>query len=200
MKLHSHLAISSTLLLRDLSTHALLHLEFQKRDNKHYRAANRNKLLLEWLKSRSKVKHYKPISKKIKSLMKETNRTGADLEQLFLQYINFHQEVSFSHLEHYLLLIREMEKKLGTTALLSQPNDVDLAHNGQNCLLCILAYDLNAHFSDSGKMLKDISILFRGLLTERHVMLGCLFSSNTFTYTVNYEDDDFIRLSLSLAE
>ena len=55
------------------------------------------------------------------------------MNQLKEIYIQLRDEI-FDALDAYLLLINEIEKKLGTTVLLSRPEDVDLSHDQHGCL------------------------------------------------------------------
>jgi hypothetical protein len=95
-------------------------------------------------------------------------------------------------------LIRELEKKLGTTALLSTPEKVDLSHDENGCLLCVLSNDLNAHFGSKNQMIADVSILFRGTVREKHLFLGAIYANEIFAYQIQYEDDSFVRIMLTL--
>ena len=93
----------------------------------------------------------------------------------------------------------EIEKKLGTTVLLSRPEDVDLSHDQHGCLLCVLSENLNQHFDDNNALIAPISMLFRGPMSQRSLFLGSIYASGTFNYEVQYQDDQFVRITLELA-
>ncbi|PMH45022.1 hypothetical protein BCU68_11305 [Vibrio sp. 10N.286.49.B3] len=197
----NHLSeLNSEKSLNELALHALLHLEFQMLSSKAkvFSVAKKNEILTKWLKGQSKSNRYKIIRKKIKALLAKANGSGVNIEALLNKVISTYVDTPPSQLESYLLLTREIEKKLGTTVLLSKPEEVDLSHAKDDCLLCVLTQDLNAHFDQTYQLSHPLSILFRGSIIQRHAFLGCIYSNELFTYDVEYEDDEFIRISLKL--
>ncbi|USD63341.1 MULTISPECIES: DUF2913 family protein [Vibrio] len=187
-------------LLTEVSLHALLYLEFQKLDRKSpfFDREKKNELLVRWLKPKLKSNKYKAIRKQLKTMSLQAKKSQVDLEDVLLTAVEAKPEALQPHLDSYLLLIREIEKKLGTTALLSTPEDVDLSHDENGCLLCVLSNDLNAHFGTKNQLVADISILFRGTVREKHLFLGTIYANEIFGYQIQYEDENFVRISLTL--
>ncbi|MGF1773324.1 DUF2913 family protein [Vibrio wakamikoensis] len=187
-------------LLTEVSLHALLFLEFHKLDRKSqvFDREKKNELLVRWLKPKLKSNKYKSIRKQLKTMSLQAKKSQVDLEDVLLTGIEAKPEALQPHLDSYLLLIRELEKKLGTTALLSTPEKVDLSHDENGCLLCVLSNDLNAHFGSKNQMIADVSILFRGTIREKHLFLGAIYANEIFAYQIQYEDDSFVRIMLTL--
>jgi hypothetical protein len=187
-------------LLTEVSLHALLFLEFHKLDRKSqvFAREKNNELLVRWLKPKLKSNKYKSIRKQLKTMSLQAKKSQVDLEDVLLTGIEAKPEALQPHLDSYLLLIRELEKKLGTTALLSTPEKVDLSHDENGCLLCVLSNDLNAHFGSKNQMIADVSILFRGTVREKHLFLGAIYANEIFAYQIQYEDDSFVRIMLTL--
>ncbi|MGR5093925.1 DUF2913 family protein [Vibrio maritimus] len=187
-------------LLTEVSLHALLYLEFQKLDRKspYFDREKKNELLVRWLKPKLKSNKYKAIRKQLKTMSLQAKKSQVDLEDVLLTAVEAKPEALQPHLDSYLLLIREIEKKLGTTALLSTPEDVDLSHDENGCLLCVLSNDLNAHFGTKNQLVAEISILFRGTVREKHLFLGTIYANEIFGYQIQYEDENFVRISLTL--
>jgi hypothetical protein len=187
-------------LLTEVSLHALLFLEFHKLDRKSqvFDREKNNELLVRWLKPKLKSNKYKSIRKQLKTMSLQAKKSQVDLEDVLLTGIEAKPEALQPHLDSYLLLIRELEKKLGTTALLSTPEKVDLSHDENGCLLCVLSNDLNAHFGSKNQMIADVSILFRGTVREKHLFLGAIYANEIFAYQIQYEDDSFVRIMLTL--
>lgn len=184
-------------LLTEVSLHALLYLEFQKLDRKspYFDREKKNELLVRWLKPKLKSNKYKAIRKQLKTMSLQAKKSQVDLEDVLLTAVEAKPEALQPHLDSYLLLIREIEKKLGTTALLSTPEDVDLSHDENGCLLCVLSNDLNAHFGTKNQLVADISILFRGTVREKHLFLGTIYANEIFGYQIQYEDEtSFVSL------
>ncbi|MCJ2376100.1 DUF2913 family protein [Vibrio sp. ZSDZ34] len=190
----------STRLLTELSLHALLHLEFKKlTDSKsHYSTEKCNELLVKWLKPKLKSNKYKLIRKQIKAMSLQAKKSQVDLQEVLLIGVHAKPEEKQPHLDSYLLLIREIEKTLGTTALLSRPEEVDLSYDESGCLLCVLSNDLNGHFGSKNQLLQGISILFRGTVRQKHQFLKAIYASDIFSYQIQYEDDNFVRILLEL--
>lgn len=83
--------------------------------------------------------------------------------------------------------------------LLSRAEDVDLSHDENGCLLCVLTQNLNDHFDSHNTLIKPISMLFRGPMSQRSLFLGAIYANNTYGYSVQYQDEQFVRITLELA-
>ncbi len=186
--------------LSELATHALLHLHFRRlaTPQQYLTAKESNDILNKWLKPKLKSNRYKQIKKPLKAMIQQSKGDNGDLASLLDRCVGADKAQLQPHLDSYLLLINEVEKKLGTTVLLSKPEDVDLDHDKNNCLLCVLTTDLNQHFDRSNALVEPISMLFRGPLSQRSLFLGAIYASNTFNYQVQYQDDQFVRIQLEL--
>ncbi|OLQ92635.1 hypothetical protein BIY22_15015 [Vibrio panuliri] len=185
------------LLLRELALSALLHLEFHQLDKgRRLSLVDKNSLFRLWLKKQATSQRYKLLKKKIKVLIQHSKGNSYDLEKMFLELINYSETVSLTQLEEYLLLVRSIEKDIGLTVLLSSPHDVDLGYGEGKQFICVLATDLNRHFSDEGDMLAPITFLVRSSVYERSAVLANVYKFGQFSHTVLYEDDDFLRFEL----
>jgi len=185
------------ILLRQLALSGLLHLEFQKLDKKSALPLTEcNQIIQNWIRKQSRSSQYKPLKKKLKTLLQHTQGTKVDLESMFLELINYHDEARFTDLEEYLLLIRSIETSLGTTVMISTPEEVDLNYRDGKSFICVLTHDLNAHFSSQGKMVKPITFLAKVSLFERSSLATAVYKFNTFRYQPLYDDEAFVRFNL----
>ncbi|MBE3659765.1 hypothetical protein BOO91_02230 [Vibrio navarrensis] len=194
-------AADANQLLRELAVHALLHLEFRRlaTADKSLSIKDSNDLLQKWLKPKLKSNRYKLIKKPLKTLTQQAKGDQGNLEKLLEKCVGAETPPTQPHLDSYLLLINEIEKKLGTTVLLSRAEDVDLSHDENGCLLCVLTQNLNDHFDSHNTLIKPISMLFRGLMSQRSLFLGAIYANNTYGYSVQYQDEQFVRITLELA-
>lgn len=115
---------------------------------------------------------------------------------MFLELIHFNETVVLTALEEYLLLVRSIEKDLGLTVLLSSPKDVDLGYAEGENFICVLATDLNSHFSAEGSMLAPITFLVKATVYERAAVLSTVCKFTQFSHSVLYEDSEFLRFEL----
>ncbi len=187
-------------LLAELALHALLHL----RTNHNATALNRksrsqiNDILSAWLNKAANSKKYKPFKKKVKSLVGHARTQRLDMESMLVSLLAPVEGDELPHLDSFLLMVNMLEKELNTTVLVSSPESVDLQHNSKGCLLCVLSQDLNAHFNNRNRLVADVSMLFRGTTGEKHAFLRTIYSSSLFEHNVEFEDGDFVRITLSL--
>ncbi|HAS63207.1 MAG TPA: hypothetical protein DCS35_11940 [Vibrio sp.] len=185
------------LLLRELALSALLHLEFHQLDKgRSLNLADKNSLFRLWLKKQSSSLRYKLLKKKIKVLIQHSKGNNYNLEKMFLELIQFDENIELTSLEEYLLLVRSIEKDLGLTVLLSSPRDVDLSYAEGENFICVLAADLNSHFSNEGSMLAPITFLVKVSVYERAAVLATVCKFTQFSHSVLYEDSDFLRFEL----
>ncbi|GLT19756.1 hypothetical protein GCM10007938_35390 [Vibrio zhanjiangensis] len=198
--IHTNIKPEFEPLLSELAIHALLHL----RTNHSAKILARksrlevNDILSAWLNRAGNSKKYKPFKKKIRSLVTHARSQRLDMESMLGNLLSPLNGDELPHLDSFLLLINMLEKEVSTTALVSSPESVDLAFNPKSCLLCVLSPDLNAHFDSRNRLVQDISMLFRGSRGEKHAILRIIYTSSIFEHKVEYEDDDFIRICLSL--
>ncbi len=177
---------------------ALLYLEFKKLDrSKPLSLAEKKSLLSAYLKKQSTNPRHKIIKKKIKSLLATASKSQVDLELLFLEAINYFSDVPPTHLEEFFLMVKAIETEFGTTLMLSTPQKVDLNHKPGKPFLCALSEDLNAHFSQNGRLTSQVSFLARLSDYERSILLGVIAKFHRFDIQIDYQDENFIRFSLS---
>lgn len=175
----------------------MLHLEFHQLDKgRPLNLADRNSLFRLWLKKQSSSLRYKLLKKKIKILIQHSKGNSYNLEAMFLELIHFNENVVLTALEEYLLLVRSIEKDLGLTVLLSSPKDVDLGYAEGKNFICVLATDLNSHFSAEGSMLAPITFLVKATVYQRAAVLSTVCKFTQFSHSVLYEDSEFLRFEL----
>ncbi|KGK11482.1 DUF2913 family protein [Vibrio navarrensis] len=193
-------AADANQLLSELAVHALLHLEFRRlaTADKSLSVKDSNDLLQKWLKPKLKSNRYKLIKKPLKTLTQQAKGEQGNLAKLLEKCVGAETPPAQPHLDSYLLLINEIEKKLGTTVLLSRAEDVDLSHDENGCLLCVLTQNLNDNFDSQNTLIKPISMLFRGPMSQRSLFLGAIYANNTYGYSVQYQDEQFVRITLEL--
>ncbi|AXN29838.1 DUF2913 domain-containing protein [Vibrio coralliilyticus] len=187
-------------LLSELALHALLHLHTNHSAQVLGRKSRSdiNDILSAWLNKAANSKKYKPFKKKVRSLVSHARSQRLDMESMLGNLFSPIHGDELPHLDSFLLLINMLEKELNTTVLVSSPEEVDLAFNPKGCLLCVLSPDLNAHFDNRNRLSADISMLFRGTRGEKHAILRTIYASAIFEHKVDYEDDNFVRISLGL--
>lgn len=187
-------------LLAELALHALLHLRTNHTaivlGSKS--RSQINDILSAWLNKAANSKKYKPFKKKVKSLVSHARSQRLDMEAMLGNLLTPVEGDELPHLDSFLLLVNTLEKELNTTVLVSSPEAVDLQHNSKGCLLCVLSADLNAHFNNRNRLVANISMLFRGTHGEKHSFLRTIYSSSLFDYHIEFEDGDFVRITLSL--
>ncbi len=187
-------------LLAELALHALLHL---RTNHTAIVIASKsrsqiNDILSAWLNKAANSKKYKPFKKKVKSLVSHARSQRLDMEAMLGNLLTPIEGDELPHLDSFLLLVNTLEKELNTTVLVSSPEAVDLQHNSKGCLLCVLSADLNAHFNNRNRLVANISMLFRGTHGEKHSFLRTIYSSSLFDHHIEFEDGDFVRITLSL--
>ncbi|MDC5706846.1 DUF2913 family protein [Vibrio europaeus] len=187
-------------LLAELALHALLHLRTNHTaivlSSKS--RSQINDILSAWLNKAANSKKYKPLKKKVKSLVSHARSQRLDMEAMLGNLLTPIEGDELPHLDSFLLLVNTLEKELNTTVLVSSPEAVDLQHNCKGCLLCVLSADLNAHFNNRNRLVANISMLFRGTHGEKHSFLRTIYSSSLFDHHIEFEDGDFVRITLSL--
>ncbi|MDC5721612.1 DUF2913 family protein [Vibrio europaeus] len=187
-------------LLAELALHALLHLRTNHTaivlSSKS--RSQINDILSAWLNKAANSKKYKPLKKKVKSLVSHARSQRLDMEAMLGNLLTPIEGDELPHLDSFLLLVNTLEKELNTTVLVSSPEAVDLQHNSKGCLLCVLSADLNAHFNNRNRLVANISMLFRGTHGEKHSFLRTIYSSSLFDHHIEFEDGDFVRITLSL--
>ncbi|MGI9877017.1 DUF2913 family protein [Vibrio chagasii] len=186
---------------RDFSLNALLHLEFKRLENKHPLSSQKvNSLLQSFIKKSATKAKYKPIKKRLKSLLSTSLKQRIDLESFLLQLTDWNADLQITDLEEFLLLVRELEKEFNSQLILSKAEEVDLNHNPLQALLCVLANNLNDNFSTAGKLISQITFLARLSTFERSCLFHVLSRFSRFDISIMYQDDKFIRFNMYLTD
>ncbi|WP_100752022.1 DUF2913 family protein [Vibrio salilacus] len=198
--IHTNIKPEFEPLLAELALHALLHLRTNHVGKVLVRKprSDINDILSAWLNKAANSKKYKPLKKKVRSLVSHARAQRLDMEGMLGNLLTPSEGDELPHLDSFLLLVNTLEKELNTTVLVSSPESVDLKHNSKGCLLCVLSQDLNAHFNHRNRLVNDISMLFRGTYGEKNAFLRIIYSSSLFDHKLEFEDGDFVRISLSL--
>ncbi|MDN3610565.1 DUF2913 family protein [Vibrio ostreicida] len=198
--IHTNIKPEFEPLLSELALHALLHLRTNHTSSSLARQSRAavNDILSAWLNKAANRKKYKPFKKKVRALVTHARSQRLDMELMLSNLLSPLNGDELPHLDSFLLLINTLEKDLNTTVQVSQPEAVDLSFNPKGCLLCVLSPDLNTHFDSRNRLVTDVSMLFRGNHGEKHTVLRTIYASAVFEHRLEYEDDDFVRISLSL--
>ncbi|MEH0741451.1 DUF2913 family protein [Vibrio cholerae] len=198
--IHSKIKPEFEPLLSELALHALLHLRTNHNGQVLARKSRNdiNDILSAWLNKAANSKKYKPFKKKVRSMVTHARSQRLDMEAMLDNLLSPVSGDELPHLDSFLLLINQLEKELNTTVLVSSPEAVDLAYNPTGCLLCVLSADLNGHFDRRNRLVQSVSMLMRGAHGEKHAFLRTIYTSSIFDHQMDYEDEDFVRITLSL--
>ncbi|WP_299020956.1 DUF2913 family protein [uncultured Photobacterium sp.] len=182
-------------LLLDVSTNALLHLEFKKLD-KPLTLAERNNHLVKYLKRVAKANRYRPVKKSARHWISLGRQSDADLESILDTELAHLQQTCSTDLFRFVGLIGEIESKLRTKAQYSRAHDIDLSARYGKVLVCVVDEDLKSSFDDDGLMIKSTQILFIGSSEHKEVFSAVIDRATHFQSVVAYEDDNHLRVEL----
>ncbi|PSW20785.1 DUF2913 domain-containing protein [Photobacterium sanctipauli] len=187
--------MSQSQLQLDVCTLALLHLEFKKLD-KPLSLAERNNLLIQFLKPKIKANHYRAIKKSTKKWVMMGRQPGADLESVLEQEQERLQAVCSTDMYRFVDLIGEIEQLLRTKVQYSVAREIDLNARYGKVLVTVVDEDLTASFDDDGLMIKSTQILFIGNSEHKEIFSAAIEKDNNFQSVVAYEDDNHLRVEL----
>lgn len=182
-------------LLLDISTHALLHIEF-KRLNKHLTSTEVNNLLTQYLKRVVKSNRYKAVRKTTKGWLLLGRRADSNFEFILTENRNRLLRSCSTDLYRFVALIGEIETQLSTKVQYSKAHDIDLQDRYGNVLVCVIDEDLKSSFDEQGLMTKPTNVLFIGHSDSKSSFSALIEDSEFFQSVIAYEDESHLRVEL----
>ncbi|EAR53990.1 hypothetical protein SKA34_07468 [Photobacterium sp. SKA34] len=182
-------------LLLNVSTHALLHLEFKKLD-KRLSLAEKNNILVQYLKPIVKSHQYRLVKKTTKSWLQMGRKLNTDFEATLNQERERLQQMSSTDLYQFIALIQEIETELNTKAQYSLAHAIDLNARYGKVLVCVVDEDLTSSFDEDGLMTKSTQILFIGDEKLKERFSEIVEKSAGFQSVIAYEDESHLRIEL----
>ncbi|WEM45069.1 DUF2913 family protein (plasmid) [Photobacterium sp. DA100] len=187
--------MNQTQQLLDVSTNALLHLEFQKLD-KHLSLAERNNILVKYFKRIAKSNRYRTIKKSAKQWIAHGRHPDGDLEALLNNEVEHLIQTCSTDLYRFVGLVGDIESKLKTKVQYSKAHNIDLNARYGNVLVCVVDEDLTSSFDDDGLMIKSTQILFIGSAEHKEIFSEAIELDGNFQSVIAYEDDNHLRVEL----
>ncbi|WP_318439408.1 DUF2913 family protein [Photobacterium leiognathi] len=182
-------------LLLDISTNALLHLEFKKLDQR-LSLAEKNNVLVQYLKPIVKANQYRLVKKNTKQWVQIGRKLNADLEGTLNQERERLVQNSSTDLYQFIALIQEIETELNTKAQYSLAHAIDLNARFGKVLVCVVDEDLTSSFDEDGLMIKSTQILFIGDEALKDRFSAIIEKSAGFQSVIAYEDEQHLRIEL----
>lgn len=182
-------------LLLDVSTNALLHLEFKKLD-KPLTLTERNNLLVKYLKRIAKSNRYRAVKKPARQWISLGRQPDTDLELILDAELKRLLQTSSTDLYRFVGLVGEIESELRTKVQYSKAHDIDLSARYGKVLVCVVDEDLKSSFDDDGLMIKSTQILFIGSTELKEVFSAVIDQATYFQSVVAYEDENHLRVEL----
>ncbi|PSU30498.1 DUF2913 family protein [Photobacterium lutimaris] len=187
--------MNQTQQLLDVSTNALLHLEFQKLD-KHLTLAERNNILVKYFKRIAKSNRYRTIRKSAKQWIAHGRHPDGDLESVLNNEVGQLIQTCSTDLYRFVGLIDGIESKLKTKVQYSKAHDIDLNARYGKVLVCVVDEDLTSSFDEDGLMIKSTQVLFIGDTQDKDVFSEAIEQDGNFQSVIAYEDDNHLRVEL----
>ncbi|SKC32580.1 hypothetical protein CZ809_02096 [Photobacterium piscicola] len=181
--------------LLDISTNALLHLEFKKLD-KRLTQTEQNNLLVQYLKKIIKNDRYRTVKKSTKSWLLRGRKTGACLESILNNDRERILQTSSTDLYRFVDLIEDIEAQLHTQVQYSLAHNINLKARFGKVLVCVVDEDLTSSFDDDGLMIKSTQILFIGSNEHKDIFSAAIDQSGYFQSVIAYEDESHLRVEL----
>ncbi|WP_318434935.1 DUF2913 family protein [Photobacterium leiognathi] len=182
-------------LLLDISTNALLHLAFKKLDQR-LSLAEKNNVLVQYLKPIVKANQYRLVKKNTKQWVQIGRKLNADLEGTLNQERERLVQNSSTDLYQFIVLIQEIETELNTKAQYSLAHAIDLNARFGKVLVCVVDEDLTSSFDEDGLMIKSTQILFIGDEALKDRFSAIIEKSAGFQSVIAYEDEQHLRIEL----
>lgn len=182
-------------LLLDITTHALLHLEFKKLD-KRLSIAEINNLLVQYLKRIAKSNRYKAVRKTTKKWLLIGRQSGSNLESVLVKNRDNLVQTCSTDLFRFVDLIGKIETQLRTKIQYSHAHNIDLNARYGKVLVCVVDEDLTSSFDEHGMMSKSTQILFIGSSEHKEMFSIIVDQSDHFQSVVAYEDKEHLRVEL----
>ncbi|MCK6263864.1 DUF2913 family protein [Vibrio sp. ZSDE26] len=182
-------------LLLDISTHALLHIEFKKLE-RHLSTADKNQLLVQFIKPVVKSSRFRAVKKTTKQWLLAGRRPNIDFEAfLGLEHASL-VETCATDLHQFVNLIMRVESELKTKVQYSLAKDIDLDARFGDVLICVVDESLNASFDEDGLMTRTTQLLFIGDMARKDLFSDIVEQDAHFQAIVAYEDEQHLRIEL----
>ncbi|GLO62426.1 hypothetical protein MACH09_29340 [Vibrio sp. MACH09] len=182
-------------LLLDVSTHALLHLQFKALE-KRLNVSERNQLLVQFLKRIIRSSRYRSIKKQTKQWLLSARQQGVNFESMLTQEQSQLFRQCSTDLHHFVELVSKIESKLRTKVQYSLAKELDLNSRYGDVLICIIDKDLSSRFDEEGLMLNSTQILIVGDNEQQMAFSSLLDSSGYFQSVVAYQDEGHLRVEM----
>ncbi|GLO64020.1 hypothetical protein MACH09_45280 [Vibrio sp. MACH09] len=187
--------MNQSILLLDVSTHALLHLQFKARE-KRLTVSERNQLLVHFLKRKIKSSRYRSIKKQTKQWLFLARKHGVNFESMLAQEQSKLFQQCSTDIHHFVELVSKIESKLRTKVQYSLAKELDLNSRYGDVLICVIDKDLSSRFDEDGLMLKSTQILLVGDSDQQAEFSDVLDCSGYFQSVVAYQDDYHLRVEM----
>ncbi|ELR64418.1 hypothetical protein C942_02441 [Photobacterium marinum] len=187
--------MNHTQLLLDVSTNALLHLEFKKLD-KPLSLIERNNLLVKYFKRIVKANRYRTIRKSAKQWISLGRQSDTNLESILDTEVERLLQTCSTDLYRFVGLVADLELTLNTKVQYSKACDIDLNARYGKVLVCVVDEDLTSSFDSEGLMIKSTQILFIGNAELKDVFSAVIDQTRYFQSVVAYEDEIHLRIEL----
>lgn len=181
--------------LLDISTNALLHLEFKKLD-KRLTQTEQNNLLVQYLKKIIKNDKYRTVKKSTKSWLLRGRKVGVCLESILNNDRERILQTSSTDLYRFVDLIEDVEAQLHTQVQYSLAHNINLKARFGKVLVCVVDEDLTSSFDDDGLMIKSTQLLFIGSTEHKDIFSAAIDQSGYFQSVIAYEDESHLRVEL----
>lgn len=187
--------MNQTQQLLDVSTNALLHLEFQKLD-KHLTLADRNNILVKYFKRIAKSNKYRTIRKSAKQWIAHGRHPEGNLESVLSNEVEQLTQTCSTDLYRFVGLVDTVESQLKTKVQYSKAHDIDLNARYGKVLVCVVDEDLTSSFDEDGLMIKSTQILFIGSSEDKEGFSTAIEQDGNFQSVIAYEDESHLRVEL----
>ena len=181
--------------LLDISTNALLHLEFKKLD-KRLTLTEQNNLLVQYLKKIIKNDRYRTVKNSTESWLLRGRKAGVCLESILNNDRERILQTSSTDLYRFVDLIEDIEAQLHTQVQYSLAHNINLKARFGKVLVCVVDEDLTSSFDDDGLMIKSTQLLFIGSTEHKDIFSAAIDQSGYFQSVIAYEDESHLRVEL----
>ncbi|MGF1719425.1 DUF2913 family protein [Vibrio kyushuensis] len=182
-------------LLLDISTHALLHLEFKKLE-RHLNIAEKNQVLVQFIKPIVKSARFRTVKKTTKQWLLAGRQLKADFEVFLTREHSQLLETCSTDLYQFISLVMNIESQLKTKVQYSLAKDIDLDARFGQVLVCVVDESLDSSFDEDGLMTQSTQLLFVGNADFKEQFSNVVEQDSHFQAIVAYEDDCHLRIEL----
>ena len=182
-------------LLLNISTHALLHLEFKKLE-RHLSVSDKNQLLVQFIKPIVKSSRFRSVKKTTKNWLLVGRRPNVDFETTLVKEQARLLDTCSTDLHQFVSLISTIESELNTKVQYSLAKDIDLNARFGKVLICVVDESLDANFDGDGLMTQSTQLLFVGESDLKDRYSNLIELNTHFQAIVAYEDACHLRIEL----